>query len=114
MPKHIADAESTFVVVNVTPDFCKVNGKCVPFDISQILASEEGAYSPNFFARGNKVLKEGSVIRGVVGNAGKGVVSGVSQGGGDTVILKGTDHFLVNGRRVVRDGDPCLMNVKGR
>jgi hypothetical protein len=112
MAKHIADAESAFVVVNVNPDFCRVNGDVVPFDIVQVLSSEKSDYSPDFFARGKKVLNEGSVIRGVEGNAGEGVLSGVSQGDGHVVITEGTDHFFVNGKRVCRHEDQCLMNVK--
>ena len=34
--RHIADGESQFVVLNVTPDFCKVGKKIVAFDICQI------------------------------------------------------------------------------
>ncbi|MEZ4296730.1 MAG: PAAR-like domain-containing protein [Polyangiaceae bacterium] len=112
MPKHIADGEAEFVVVNVTPDFCRVDGEVVPFDISQVLESEKSDYSPDFFARGSRVLKEGSIISGVEGNAGEGVASGVSQGEGHTVMIEGTDHFFVNGRRVCRHEDLCAMNVK--
>jgi hypothetical protein len=112
MLKHIADAESDFVVTNINPDFCRVDGDVVPFDIKQVLSSEKCDYSPNFFARGKKVLKEGSVIKGVQGNAGEGVLSGVSQGKGDTLMIEGTDHFLVNGKRAVRHGHRALMNVK--
>ncbi len=112
MPKHIADAESKFVVANINPDFCRVDGEVVPFDIAQVLSSEKSAYSPDFFARGGKVLKEGSVIEGVEGNAGEGVCSGVSLADGHVVMIEGTDHFLVNGKRVCRDEDRCVMNVK--
>lgn len=35
--KHIADAESRFMVVNIAPDFCVVGNQVVPFDIVSIL-----------------------------------------------------------------------------
>jgi hypothetical protein len=108
--KHIADAEAEFYVANVNPDFCKVHGKVVAFDISQVASSERTDYSPNFFARGKKVIKEGSVIRGTVGNAGKGVLSKVSGAKGHAIMTEGTDHLLVNGKRVCRHLDECLMN----
>ena len=112
MLKHVADAESQFVVVNVTPDFCKVNGKVTPFDIYQKLDSEKTAYAPDFFSLGTKVLHEGSVIKAVIGNAGKGVLSGVSQGSGDSVIIEGAPHLFVHGKAVSHDGHEVLMNVK--
>jgi hypothetical protein len=112
MSKHIADAESKFVVVNVTPDFCRVDGEVCAFDISQELSSERLDYSPNVYARGKRVLIEGSVVRGVNGNAGAGLGSGVSLGSGDVVMSKCTEHFHVNGRRVCRHDDLCLMNVR--
>jgi hypothetical protein len=112
MARHIADAEAGFVVVNVNPDFCEVDGDVVPFDIYQMLSSENADYSPDVFARGAKVLKEGSVVRSVIGNAGAGILSGVSQGAGHSIMIEGTDHFTVNGKRVCRHDDHCLMNVK--
>ena len=111
MLKHVADAESDFVITNVTPDFCKVDGSVCAFDIAQHLSSERTSYSENTFARGQKVLKEGSVIRGVKGNAGKGVLSGVSQGKGDCVVIEGADNLLVNGKRVAHHGHRAYMNV---
>ena len=112
MLKHVADAESEFVVVNVTPDFCKVNGKVTPFDIHQKLMSEKAEYAPDFFSRGAKVLHEGSVIKAVVGNAGKGVLSGVSQGDGDSVMIEGARHLFVHGKAVSHHGHEAVMNVK--
>jgi hypothetical protein len=109
---HIADAEGDFHVANVNPDFCKVHGKVVAFDISQVASSERTDYSPNFRARGQKVIKEGSIIRGTLGNAGKGVKSGVSTGAGHAVMTKGTVNFHVNGKPVCRHLDECLMNVE--
>jgi hypothetical protein len=111
MLKHIADAETEFVVINVNPDFCDVDGEVIPFDIYQVMSSERAEYAPDFFSRGGKVLLEGTIIRGVVGNAGEGVLSGVSQGKGDCIPIEGTDHLLSHGRRVCRHHHRCLMNV---
>jgi hypothetical protein len=110
--RHIADAESEFHVLNITPDFCDVDGCVVPFDISQTLEPEKADYAPTLHARGVRVLHEKSVIRGVEGNEGRGVASTVSQGGGDVHMKQGTDHFLFEGKRVCRHLDLCQMNVK--
>ena len=110
MTKHIADAESTFIVVNVTPDFCKVGKKIVPFDIFQQLAPEKNAYSTNVFARGKKVLLLDSVIKGVIGNAGEGVQSNVSQGAGHTRVIEGAKTVVTQGRLTARHLDEVLMN----
>jgi hypothetical protein len=112
MLNHIADAESKFVVVNVNPDFCKVDGATVPFDISQKISSEKTEYAPDFFARGEKVLHVDSVVKGVVGNAGEGVLSGVSQGAGDVVMREGAKHLFVHGKAVCHHGHEVEMNVQ--
>lgn len=108
--KHIADAESQFVVVNVTPDFCKVGKKVIPFDISQVLQPEKSAYAKTVFARGKQVLMIDSVIKGVQGNAGKGVSSGVSLAKGDTLITQGASTVHTEGRLSARHLDEVLMN----
>lgn len=112
MAKHIADAETTFVVLNINPDFCWVDGQIVPYDIEQTLAPELNSYSPDVLARGERVLMDGSVIEGVKGNAGEGWISGVSLQDGHTMLLEGDSRFLVNGSPVSRHGDRCLMNAK--
>lgn len=110
--KHIADAEDVFVAINVNPDFCEVDGCVVGFDIKQVLSEERTAYSRDVFSRGKRVLPVGSVIKGVVGNAGKGVLSGVSQGDGDIITDEGSDCLFVNGRPACHHGHKVRMNVK--
>ncbi len=110
--RHIADAEHAFRVVSITPDFCVVNGAVVPFDIARTLPPERSAYAKTVRARGERVLMVDSVVQGVVGNAGAGVGSGVSQGAGDVVILEGAPGVRAEGRRVARHRDLCSMNVK--
>ena len=110
--RHIADAEAQFMVVNVTPDFCKVNGVVVPFDIFQILPPERSNYARKVNARGEKVLHVASIVKGVIGNAGQGVSSGVSQGGGDSVVIEGAPKVRVEGQLTARHRDLCQMNVK--
>jgi hypothetical protein len=112
MPKHIADAEDKFVVTNINPDFCCVDGAYVAFDISQVLVKEKADYSKDVFSRGGRVLKVGSVIEGVVGNAGEGVLSGVSVQAGHSITIEGSDLLFVNGKKTCHHGHKVLMNVK--
>jgi hypothetical protein len=108
---HIADAEAGFKVVNVAPDFCDVEGTTVPFEIHRDLPHEKTAYAQTVFARGEKVLCVESVIQGVVGNAGKGVVSGVALASGNVEMTHGAQTVNAEGRAVCRHEDLCLMNV---
>lgn len=109
--KHIADAENLFRVVNISPDFCIVGGKVVPFDIYQKLPPERLAYAKKVYARDAKVLHIDSIVRGVIGNAGSGISSGVSQGGGHSIIEEGAKGVFVDGKRCARHLDRCSMNV---
>lgn len=110
--KHIADAESTWKVCNINPDLCIVNGQVVPFEIYQVLTPEKSNYAHTVHARGRMVLHVDSVIKGVIGNAGAGVISGVSQGSGDTVILEGAKSVRVEGKLGARHMDLVEMNIK--
>ena len=110
--KHVADAEATWKVCNINPDLCIVNGKVVPFEIYQVLPPEKSDYAHTVHARGCKVLHVGSIIEGVIGNAGSGVISGVSQGGGNTVILEGAQSVRVEGELCARHMDLVEMNIK--
>lgn len=109
---HVADAEVTFKVVNISPDFCKVHGKTVPFDIFRDLSPEKSTYAKQVRARGVKVLTVDSIVHGVVGDMGKGVFSGVSQGKGDVIVIEGVDNVRAHGRLLARHRNLCLMNVK--
>ena len=95
---HVADAEAEFVVVNIEPDFCEVEGQVVPFDIARALPTERGAYAATVIARGEKVLMVDSVIDGVDGDVGVGVISGTSLVAGANVMLSGAGTVLVEGR----------------
>ena len=110
--KHVADAEATWKVCNINPDLCIVNGKVVPFEIYQVLPPEKAYYAHTVHARGCMVLHVGSIIKGVIGNAGKGVSSGVSQGSGDTIVNEGAKSVHVEGKLGARHLDLCDMNVK--
>ncbi|NUP10801.1 MAG: DUF4150 domain-containing protein [Polyangiaceae bacterium] len=109
--KHIADAESMFRVVNISPDFCIVGGKVVPFDIYQMLPPERSNYAKKVYARGEKVLHVDSIVRGVIGNAGSGISSGVSLGSGHSIIKEGAKTVYVEGKKCARHLDMCSMNV---
>jgi hypothetical protein len=110
--KHIADAEAIWTVCNINPDMCIVNGQVVPFEIYRELTPEKSNYAHTVRARGCKVLHVDSIIQGVIGNAGKGVSSGVSQVGGDTKILQGATSVRVEGKLCARHLDLCDMNIK--
>lgn len=110
--RHIADAECEFKAVSVTPDFCVVNGQVVPFDIYRDLRPERTGYCQSVFARGARVLTAESVVAGVVGNMGKGILSTVSQSSGDVLLLQGSNTVRAEKHSVCRDQDLCLMNVK--
>lgn len=109
---HIADAESGFTILNITPDFCIVDGQTVPFDIVRDLSHERMSYAKKVNARGVPVLTIKSVVQGVEGNMGEGIVSGVSQGAGDSVILRGVRNVRAEGNQVCRHLDLVQMNVK--
>jgi hypothetical protein len=107
---HIADAEKTYLVVNVPPDFCKVGSKVVPFDIVRELKMEKADYAKTVFARSEAVVMVESITKGIKGNAGRGVISGVSRGEGHVKILKGAGTVFVENRAAARHNDLCLMN----
>ena len=109
--RHIADAEAAFRAVNINPDFCIVNGVVVPFEIYRELPPEKANYAHKVHARGEKVLHVDSIVKGVIGNAGAGVLSGVSQGSGNTLIVEGAKTVRVEGKLCARHQDLCLMNV---
>lgn len=108
--KHIADAEGDFTISNVTPDFCKVGKDVIPFDISQTLTPEKASYAKSVLARGEQTLTIQSIIAGVDGNAGKGVKSGVSLGGGDSQVQEGSGSVFIEGKKTARHGDEVQMN----
>ena len=108
--KHIADAESTFKVLNIDPDMCFVNGAVVPFEIYRELPPEKSNYAHTVHARGCMVLHVGSVTQGVIGDAGSGVISGVSQGAGNNIIRTGAQTVRVEGALVARHDDLVGMN----
>jgi hypothetical protein len=110
--KHIADHEALHIAINSTPDMCLVEGEVVPFEIMRTLDNEESAYATKVFARGEKVLLADSIIKGVVGNLGKGVKSTVAMLKGDVKIMDGSPMVYGQGRKVARHLDPVKMNGK--
>jgi hypothetical protein len=110
--KHVADGESEFFVLNITPDFCKVGNAIVAFDIAQLLSSDKDAYSETVFARSEKVLLVDSFVKGVIGNAGRGFQSEVSQAQGHSKIVEGSKSVFVESRMTARHHDLVEMNGK--
>lgn len=107
---HIADAESEFFILNVTPDFCDVDDTTVPFDISQTLKPEKSDFAKSVFARGEPVIMVRSIIDGVKGNAGSGVTSGVSLDAGHSEVSPNDATVYVEDRQVARHLDRVGMN----
>jgi hypothetical protein len=108
---HIADAEAGYFTLAVTPDICRVGKDIIAFKSMQILSSEDSAYSQTVFARDEKVLLLKSVLSGVKGNAGKGLMSGVAVKCGHVEIKEGSNTVIIEDRLVARDGDEVDMNV---
>ena len=107
--KHIADKESKFVAVSLSPDFCRVGKDIIPFDISRKLG-HAAVHATKVFARGVEVVRITDVIQGVDGDAGQGVISGTSKGGGDVIIKTGADNVYAQGLLVARHHSLCEMN----
>src|SRR5687767_5118066 len=108
---HIADGEEPFEVNSVTPDICEVDGAMVAFDITQTMSSEGPNYAHDTYARGERVLRVGSVVRGVKGNCGKGAVSGVSKGKGNNFAISGEKTVVWKKKPIVRHGELFVMNT---
>jgi hypothetical protein len=107
---HIVDKESDFVVVGINPDFCEVDGKIVPFDICRSAVHEQAGYAKAVRARGAKVVRVKAILDGVEGNAGKGIVSGVSLDDGCCEVIRGCTTVRAEGEPVARHDDLCWMN----
>lgn len=110
--RHIADAEEEFKVVNITPDFCLVAGVVVPFEIYRDLSPARIDHAKKVRARGAPLITIKSAVRGVMGNAGAGVLSKVSLAAGEVVVLEGVKTVHAEKAPIVRDQALCLMNVK--
>lgn len=107
--REIAHKVETAWAINTKKDFCKVGNTIIPFDIICDL-SKAISYSPNVTANSSNTLTVTHKIQGVVGNAGQGLESGVSQLAGEVILTNGSPTVLINGKSSVRDGDACLMN----
>jgi len=107
---HIADKESKIVIVSISPDFCIVGESVVPFDIARSVVNEQKRYATTVRARGERVLLVSSVVDGVEGNAGKGIISGVSLDQGCSKIITGSSTVLAEDAKVARHNDLCVMN----
>lgn len=110
--KHVADREAQWVALNVSPDFCKVGDKVIPFDIARTLNQDKTLYARTVYARGEPVLMIDSVAEGVIGNAGRGIKSRVSQCAGHVWIRAGSPTVFAEGRKLTRHLDACLMNCR--
>lgn len=110
--RHITLKKQAFRAVSIAPDFCEVEGHIIPYDISQDLSAEKSNYAQETFGRGVSLLHVGSVLHGVLGDMGAGIISGRSLQSGDVVLIEGHDNVLVEGSPVSRHLDKVLMNAK--
>ncbi len=111
--RHIADAEDTFYVISIEPDFCEVGDDVIAYDISRKLTPERSGYTKTVRARGNKVLTVDSVVQGVNGDSGRGIKSGTSLEIGDVKVVAGSSSLKAEGKMVARHNDLCMMNGRG-
>ncbi len=107
---HIADAESDFYIIAVGPDVCRVGKKIVAYEPSQKLNQEKSAYAKTVFARDEKVLMVDSIVKGLIGNAGKGIYSGVAAKKGHSKILPNKRTVWVEDKQAAADGDEVMLN----
>jgi Bacterial EndoU nuclease len=107
--REIARKTEIAWAINTKKDFCRVGKDIIPFDIVCDL-SKATSYSKNVTANGKPVLSIDHVIPGMVGNAGSGIESGVSQMAGTVVLTNGSPTVTANGKGSVRNGDECKMN----
>ena len=109
---HIADADEKFFIMSVTPDMCKVGRKVVAFDPLQDLPSKLMNYSEKTIVRDHPIVLLTGIVKGLKGNAGKGLKSGVAVGLGNSKILEGSPTVFIEDKAAVRHGDEVDMNGK--
>ena len=109
--KHIGNA-STWVAVCSAPDYCQVGNSVVPFD-SFAIVNKSTVASPDVIAQGVPVYRVGDMHQGVQADAGAGIPSGTSLGGGCVKFLQGENDIRANGLPVVRHDSACLVNCNG-
>ncbi len=107
---HIADAETDFFIISVTPDMCRVGKKVIAFEPMQKLTHQRYSYAKSVFSRDAAVLKVGSVVEGLTGNAGKGIHSGVAAKKGHSIVIPNQSSVWVEDRPVASHNDAVLMN----
>lgn len=109
LSQHLANADSVWKAIASFPDFCRVGSSITAFDSSATLENPV-RYSPNVIAAGREVYREGDLFQGILGDAGRHVVSGTSLDSGCVLILEGQRNVKVNGLPVARHDSPCTVN----
>jgi hypothetical protein len=107
--REIARKTNVAWAICTKKDYCRVGKDIVPFDIVCDL-SQATKYSPNVTANDKPVLAVTHKIPGMIGNAGSGVTSGVSQLAGYVLLNKGSSTVTINNQAAVGNGHDCLMN----
>lgn len=107
--KVVGNKNADYCVVSSGPDVCQVGNSLVPFDSFQQLGAEQ-TYVKTVRVNGVPTLTVGSVIKGTQGNAGSGIISGTSLGGGDCVITSGSPTVNFCGNAAAFHGSDVMMN----
>lgn len=108
-----ANKSGQFIAVSESPDVCKTPPNDAPIPYT-IVAKLDGclSVSPDVFYNGEPVvLVDESRVPNVEGDA-SGSSGGLSSGcnQGEVQFIGGDASVLVNGKQVVRHGDPVSMN----
>lgn len=106
---HVANESSEWKAVCIAPDYCKVGNSVVPFDSYADIGNQTRA-SPDVTAAGTPIYRVDDMHKGIEADAGEGIPSGTSQGGGYVKFLTGQDNVKVNGLPIVRQDSLCLVN----
>lgn len=111
---HSGTEEGQWVAACTAPDVCIVGGTPVPFDTTAILSNNWAGQNPVTNVTGHQVriYRETDMLQQVNGNAGSGISSGVSQGGGHVLFLPPPPHnvFIANQQIVVNENQ-CMINT---
>lgn len=107
--RHIAH-ENDWVAVATEPDLCRLGNDIVAFCSFCTMDSFHKA-SPDVWARGSRVFRQGDMIHGVHADGGKHIECGTSLDTGYLQILEGHSNCKINGIPVARHDSLCRINT---
>jgi uncharacterized Zn-binding protein involved in type VI secretion len=107
--RHVANASSQWRAVCDEPDYCRVGKRIVAFQSHALLDPWQRA-STDVKAQSLPVYRQGDLLRGMLADNGRHIVSGTSLGSGHVLILEGQQDVKVNGVPVARHDSACRVN----